>query len=523
MGDVQWQKVAAMEDLHDGVPTSVKLDGKEVLLVRVGESLYATRGKCPHYGGPLKKGLISGGEIVCPLHHARFDLASGKLKAPPALDSLQVYPVKAEGGDVFIGLPEPQVSPTRDRDDRTFVIAGAGAAGNAAAETLRREGFSGRVVMISSENRLPYDRPNLSKDFLSGEAPPEWLPLRKEAFYEKQNIDFLKGRHISKLIPDEHKLLFSDGGTLEYDRILLATGAAPRPLPVPGGDSPHVFVLRSMDDAEAIVRAADKAERAVILGSGFIGLEAAAALRHRNIEVVLATMEPEPMSRVFGERIGKWLRQSHESQGVRFRSGVTVERVEERDSGLKVLLSDGSGLEADFVLVGFGVAPCTDYLEGSGLLIDGAVAVNERMQTRSEDVFAAGDIATFPDLYSGSMLRIEHWVVAEAQGRHAARCMLGGKDPYGEVPFFWTRQYGKSIKYIGHAASYDRVVFRGEISDESFFAGFYLDGRLLATCSLNGGKEFIALGELMRVGNAPGLEHFEDPGFSFIEALSKRK
>jgi len=520
MGDIQWQRVAAMEDLQDGVPISVKLDGKEVLLVRVGEKLYATRGKCPHYGAPLKKGLLSGDELVCPWHHARFDLTGGKLKAPPALDGLQVYPVKAENGDVFIGSPEPKTSTTRVGDDRTFVILGAGAAGNAAAETLRREGFAGRVVMVTSENRLPYDRPNLSKDFLSGEASPDWLPLRKETFYEKQGIEFLAGREVSGLVPEQHKLLFYDGGTLKYDRLLLATGAAPRPLSVPGGDSRNVFVLRSVDDAEAIIQAASTAERAVILGSGFIGLEAASALRHRNIDVTLATMEQEPMSRVFGERIGKWLRKSHESQGVRFCTGVKVEKVEEREKGVKVFLSDGNGFEADFILVGFGVAPAVGYLEDTGLLQNGAVAVNERMQTLSEDIYAAGDIAVFPYPQTGSTLRIEHWAVAEAQGQHAARSMLGGKDPYSEIPFFWTRQYGKSIKYIGHAASYDQVVFRGEMSDEGFFAGFYQGGRLQASCSLNGGNEFVALGELMRLGKAPGAESFEDPGFSFIGALS---
>jgi len=526
MSDKEWQKAANMNDLKDGVPMSVKVEGKEILLVRIGEIVYATRGKCPHYGAPLKKGLLNGCEISCPWHHARFNISNGKLEAPPALDDLRVYPTKVENGEIFIGSPESQPAEkapgTAGKDDCTFVIVGAGGAGNAAAETLRREGFSGRVLLVSAENRVPYDRPNLSKDFLSGEASPDWLPLRKKAFYEKKNIELLTGHQVQRLDPEEHEIHFSNGDVLKYDRILLATGGTPRSLSIPGGDARNVFVLRSMDDASAIVEAAKKAEKVMILGSGFIGLEAAAALRHRGLQVVLATREQAPMGRVFGERIGNWLRQLHESHQVLFHAGVTPEKIEERDKGLLVYLSDGMKFEADFVLVGFGVAPAVGYLKDTGLVNNSAVSVNERLQTRSEDVFAAGDIAAFPNSHTGSMQRIEHWAVAEAQGQHVARAMLGSKDPYREVPFFWTRQYGKSIKYVGHAASYDDIVFRGDVNDEGFFAGYFLEGRLHAACSLNGGNEFVALGELLRSGNTPSVESFEDPEFSFIAALSKR-
>jgi NADPH-dependent 2,4-dienoyl-CoA reductase/sulfur reductase-like enzyme/nitrite reductase/ring-hydroxylating ferredoxin subunit len=525
MSDNQWHKVADAADLKNGVPTSVKVDGKEILLVRVGEKLYATRGKCPHYGVPLKKGLLNGCELTCAAHHARFDLSTGKLEAPPALDGLLVYPTRVEKGEVFVGFPgaSPSGAPgAAVKDERTFVVVGGGAAGNAAAETLRGEGFSGRIQLITAENRLPYDRPSLSKDFLSGEASPDWLPLRRKEFYEKQGIEILAGREVRQLNPAEHTVLLSNGDALKYDRILLATGGTPRFLSIPGGDARNIFVLRSADDADAIVETAKQAERVVILGSGFIGLEAAVALRHRGLKVVLATQEEAPMARIFGQRIGQWFRQLHMSQGVQFHFGVTPERVDAFAGGLRLHLSDGTALETDFIVVGFGVSPSVEYLKDTGLVRNGAVTCNERLQTQSEDVFAAGDVAAYPDPHTGALQRIEHWVVAESQGRHAARAMLGSAAPYDEVPFFWTRQYGKSVKYIGHAASYDRVVFRGDVTEESFFAGYFLNGRLLAASGVNAGNELIALGRLLRSGNPPSAESFEDPGFSFIESLSGR-
>lgn len=525
MSDNQWHRVAALDELQEKDPVTVKLDGKDVLLVRVGSDVYATRAKCTHYGVPLKRGLVNGCELTCAAHHARFDITSGKMIAPPALDDLRSFQTKVENGEVFVGelapVPSASVSTDSAMEDKTFVIIGAGAAGNAAAETLRREGFGGRILLITSETRLPYDRPNLSKDFLSGEASPDWMPLRKQEFYEKRNIEVLSACRVRQLKPEEHKVYFSNGDAIKYDRVLLATGGTPRSLSVPGGDLPNVFLLRSMDDAEAILKAAENAGRAAILGSGFIGLEAAAALRQRELKVVLATQEEMPMRRVFGERIGEWIRRAHESQGIEFHFGVTPDRVEQAETGLRLCLSDGSLVEADFIIVGFGVDPAVDYLKDTDLLQNGAVAVNERLQTSSDDVFAAGDIAAFPDPRTGTLQRVEHWAVAEAQGQHAARAMLGSKAPYDEVPFFWTRQFGKSIKYIGHAASYDQVVFRGEFEEERFFVGYFQNRRLMAASSLNGGREFLALGRLMKSGNLPDPDFFEDPQNSFVEELAK--
>jgi NADPH-dependent 2,4-dienoyl-CoA reductase/sulfur reductase-like enzyme/nitrite reductase/ring-hydroxylating ferredoxin subunit len=522
MNDNEWEKAAAIQDLEDGVPIPVKAKGEDLLLVRIGDRLYVTESSCPHYGAPLNEGLLSGDTITCPWHHARFDVATGKLKAPPALDDVRSFSTKVENGDVFIGPPVASL-PSRDAGgkDRTYAIVGAGAAGNAAAETLRREGFSGRILLITAENAAPYDRPALSKGFMAGESSSDSLPLREKEFYEKMGIELLTGCRIRQLKPAERTLCFSGGEEVKYDAVLLATGGKPRPLPVPGADLRNVYLLRSMNDAEAILEATKKAEKVVIVGSGFIGLEAAASLRHRDLKVDVASREEIPMARIFGERIGRWFQRMHEAQGVRFHPGVDAERIEKHGDGVRVHLSDGAEIESDIIVVGLGIDPAVDYLKDTNLLQDGAVMVNERLETKEDGVFAAGDIALFPGRHTGGMHRIEHWVVAEAQGRHAARAMLGSRDPYEEIPFFWTRQYGKSIKYIGYGSSFDRIAFRGDVEEDSFFAGYYRDGRLQAASSLNGGNEFIALGERLRAGHPPTAEAFEDSGHSFIGTQEK--
>jgi NADPH-dependent 2,4-dienoyl-CoA reductase/sulfur reductase-like enzyme/nitrite reductase/ring-hydroxylating ferredoxin subunit len=520
MSDNRWEKAAGVKDLKDRVPISVKAKGKDILLVRIGDRLFATESKCPHYGGPLNKGLLSGDTITCPWHHARFDIATGKLNAPPALDDVQSFSTKVENGEVFIGPPVTSM-PDQDagEDNRTYAVVGAGAAGNAAAETLRREGFSGRILLITAEKHPPYDRPVLSKGFLTGEASSDSLPLREKEFYKKMGIEIMTERRVRQLKPAERTLCFSDGKEVKYDAVLLATGGKPRPLPVPGADLRSVYLLRSMTDAETILGATKEAKKVVIVGSGFIGLEVAASLRHRDLQVDVASREEIPMARIFGERIGRWFQRMHEAQGVRFHPDVTAERIEDRGEGVRVSLSDGAGIDTDIVVVGLGIDPATDYLEDTNLLEDGAVAVDERLKAKEDGVFAAGDIALFPNPRTGEKHRVEHWVVAEAQGRHAARAMLGVGDSYGEIPFFWTRQYGKSIKYIGYGSPFDRVVFRGDVEEDSFFAGYCRNGQLQAASCLNGGNEFIGLSELLKAGRPPSPEAFEDPGYSFIDTL----
>ena len=525
MNDTAWKRVACKEDLKEGIPYPVTVDKAKIFLILLDDTIHALRDRCPHYGAPLHEGLVSGRHIACPWHHARFEIATGKLTVPPSLDDLRRFQVKIENGEVYVGGPEPALSAdgrvTSCVDGKVFAILGAGAAGNAAAEMLRREGFSGRILLITAEKRLPYDRPNLSKGFLSGEASADWLPLRNEKFYEERNIEILSGRQVKRLKPADHILVFSDGEELKFDQALLATGAAPRSIPLPGNDLPNVFLLRSMDDAESILRAVEKSRKAIVLGASFIGLEVAAALRERGLEIDLVAPEEIPMIKIFGDRIGRWFQRMHEKHGVRFHLGIMPSRIEKAGDILRISLSDGSALEGDLVVGGLGVAPAIGYLEGTDLVHGGAVPVDSCLQTRARGIFAAGDIAAVPDLRTGEPLRIEHWVVAEAQGQHAARAMLGNTAPYDQIPFFWTRQYGHSIKYIGHATRFDQVAFRGGIEEESFFAGYFHEGKLKAAASLGGGSEFIALGELMKAGTPPDFQSFEDIGTSFVEMTKK--
>ncbi len=463
MSEIRWKRVARKEGLKDGLAISVTVDETDIFLVRLGESVYAIEGECTHYGAPLCDGLLKGKEVICPWHNARFDITTGRLKAAPALDDLRRFPLKVEDGEIYLGPPEspslykPVIFP--GSDSPTFVIVGAGAAGNAAAETLRREGFSGRILLITAENRMPYDRPTLSKGFLSGEALPEWLPLRSEGFYEELSIELLTGRRVERLRLDERRIIFSGGEEMGFDKALLATGGIPRRIPIPGGNLQNVFVLRSMADAEAIREAAEKAERAIVLGASFMGMEVAASFRERGLKVELVAPEEIPMRRVFGDHIGRWFQRMHEKQGVQFHLGVTPGKIEKMTRGLYVHLSDGSILEADLVVAGLGVDLAVGYLEDTDLFHNGSILVDGHLQTKIRGIFAAGDIAAFPDHRTGRIQRIEHWVVAETQGQHAARAMLGSEAHYDEIPFFWTRQYSQSIKYIGYAESFDRIAF----------------------------------------------------------------
>ena len=401
-------------------------------------------------------------------------------------------------------------------DDRTFLIVGAGAAGNSAAETLRREGFAGRIVMVTGEAHGPYDRTMLSKDLLSGEAPAKWLPLRGQKFYDRLNIEVRPEKLVTAVDPSRRSVTFADGTTMKADRILLATGGTPRTLDLPGADKPGCFRLRSRKDAEAILAAVEQAKTVVVVGASFIGLEVACSLRTREIDVHVVAPEAVPLAAVFGEQIGRRIKKTHEENGVTFHLGQTVKEFAGQDRVREVLLEDGSRLKTDCVIIGVGIRPAVEFLEASGLVKDGAVPVNGRLETAAKGLFAAGDIALVPDGRSGELRRVEHWVEAGRQGMHAARCMLGAKDSYREVPFFWSKQYGSSLRFIGHAPKFDQVAFRGDVSDKTFLAGFYADGTLRAAASVGWARELIRLGQMLEAGKSVSPDQLEDPSFDLL-------
>ncbi len=521
----EWKQAAAEAELAEGRPVEVTVEDHLVLLVRAEGRIHACAGECPHYKGHLARGLLSGHTLTCPSHNARFDLRDGRLLSPPALGDLAVHEVKVERGKVWVRLREaPRIEMPAGPDDRTFLLVGGGAAAAAAAETLRREGYSGRIVLLTQEPVGPYDRPSLSKDYLSGEAPAKWLPLRGEKFYDRLKIEVATGSRVVALDPRSRTLTLADGSTRRGERILLATGSVALRPPVPGIDLPGCFTLRSLADADALLAGLPASGCVAVLGASFIGLEAASALRKRGLEVQVVAPDRLPLEKVFGAEVGRRLKAEHEQAGVGFHLGTTVYSVQGNGRARYLVLADGTHLEADAVLMGVGVRPAVEYLAGSGLAEAGAVPVDARQATAAEGIFAAGDIALLKETGGGAPRRSEHWVEAERQGRQAARAMLGRSPLPREAPFFWTRQHGKAFKYVGHAPSWERVVFRGDPEQGSFLAGYYSGGSLRAVASLgkDRDRDLIRLGEILEAGRSLPADLLADPGYELAAALGGR-
>ncbi len=530
MDETAWEEAAIAADVKEGVPLSVKVGKRAVLLTRLGDAIQASGARCPHYGAPLNEGVLIDHILTCPWHNARFDITSGSMVLPPALDDLASYEVKIKKGKVYIRKTDtPPFSVSIKPDKGIFVIVGGGAAGFAAAMTLRKAGFEGRVVLATAESDAPYDRPNLSKDYLSGEVEARWMPLKGPEFYREMGIELKTNYHLIAVDRKNRALHFAGGLYLEYDKLLLATGAIPRTPDIPGHDLKNFFLLRSFSDANAIISALDSAENVVIMGSSFIGLEVASSLRAWNLNVHVVAPESVPMARVFGPEIGELIRQVHLSRGIRFHLGVTPERIRGDGRVREVVLSSRKKVAADVIIAGIGVVPAVTCISDTGLLDDNAVVVDETLKTRDENIFAAGDIASVPDHLSGERRRIEHWVEALRQGQHAARSMLGSVEPYIEVPFFWTKQYDKVLKYVGYTKGYDRIAYRGSVESENFLAGYYTVAseqqakpQLRAAACMGRTGEIIVVSELLKAGVPLPPEVFQDEGADLRGLLQKQ-
>ncbi|TPN57689.1 Rieske 2Fe-2S domain-containing protein [Mesorhizobium sp. B1-1-9] len=475
----------ALSDLPDGGKLVGHCGDEQVLLVHRGAEIFAIGATCTHYSGPLGDGLVVADTIRCPWHHACFDLRTGEALRAPAFNPLACWSVEQRDGRIFVGEKLKRTAPKprggdAGRPPEKIVIVGGGAAGFAAAEMLRREQYQGSIVMISDDHAPPVDRPNLSKDYLAGKAPEDWIPLRGEKFYSKNNIDLRLDTKAVDINLRSREVVLIDEGRIPYDRLLIATGAEPVRLTIPGADQPHVHTLRSFADCKAIVERATTARRAVVLGASFIGLEVAAALRARNIEVHVVAPDKRPMERVLGPQMGDFIRALHEEKGVVFHLENTPASID----GRKVKLSSGGTLAADFVVVGVGVRPRTGVAEKAGLVLDRGVTVNAFLETSAPDIFAAGDIARWPDSHTGENIRVEHWVVAERQGQTAALNMLGHREKFAAVPFFWSQHYDVPINYVGHAGQWDEIAVEGDIGARDCLLRFKRDGRTLAVASI---------------------------------------
>jgi NADPH-dependent 2,4-dienoyl-CoA reductase/sulfur reductase-like enzyme/nitrite reductase/ring-hydroxylating ferredoxin subunit len=472
-----------VEDCPTGATIAGHVGDDPVLLSQFEDGWFAVGGSCTHYGGALAEGRIADGCAHCPLHHACFDLRTGATLRAPALDPVGRWEVAVENGKAFVRakLDPLQLRPRAQTDALRIVIVGGGAAGLACANELRRLGHSGPITMLSADRDPPVDRPNLSKDFLAGNAPDEWMPLRSRDWYRDQRVDLRLETEVRAIDPDARTVTTAEGETFAYDRLLIATGCEPRRLPDPEFHADNVHVLRSFADARALAKQAEPGRRAVIVGSSFIALEAAAALRKRGVAVTISGPERVPFERVLGAEIGGFLQRLHEANGVRFHLGTVAAGF----AGGEVTLADGERLSADFLLLGIGVQPRIALGEAAGLNTGDGLLVSDMLETSAPGIYAAGDIAAFPDPVTGEPTRIEHWVVAERQGQTVAANMLGHGKRFAAVPFFWTEQYGRSLRYVGHAAGWDEVKIDGEVGEGGFIARYFGGGRHLASAALN--------------------------------------
>jgi NADPH-dependent 2,4-dienoyl-CoA reductase/sulfur reductase-like enzyme/nitrite reductase/ring-hydroxylating ferredoxin subunit len=491
-------------DLPERTPILGHVRGEAVVLVRTGEEVRALGATCTHYGGPLSEGLVVGDTLRCPWHHARFDLRTGDALGAPALNPVACYEVQRRDERLTVGpkksLPKPKAPPF---SPRAVVIIGAGAAGAAAAERLRSLGCTGTITLVGDEAPGPVDRPNLSKDYLAGTAPEEWLPLRTREFYEKIGIDLRIGDAATDLDPARRTVTLASGQTLSYDTLLLATGARPVHLALGHTSSaPRLFTLRTLADTHEIIAAASTARRAVVIGSSFIGLEAAASLRARGLEVDVVSRDRWPLGRVLGEEVGHFVQRLHEGHGVRFHLVAGPRAIGPQG----VELEDGRTLPADLVVLGVGVRPRTDLAEKAGLHIENGVLVDAYLRTSAPGIWAAGDAARYPEPRLGVSVRIEHWVVAQRQGQAVARDMLGLGLPFLDVPFFWSQHYDVRLAYVGHAESWDTVQVSGNLATRDATVIYRRAGRVLAVLTVGRDRQSLAVEAALGRGDIPDLE-----------------
>lgn len=500
-------------------------DGPQVLLTRQQGQVHAFAPNCPHYGAPLEKGKVVNGKLICPWHHACFKLDNGHLCEPPALDDLPKFAVREAGGRILVQVPDnppastdkPEATPTAElggtppppaavpTDTRTFVIVGGGAAGEFAAQTLRREGFAGRVVLVAAEKEIPYDRTKLSKAYLAGKAKPAALPLRERDFYAQQKIELLQATRATGLNLASQEVELAGQPPLRYDQLLLAPGSVPNLLPkLPGHDLAGVLPLRTQTDADALLAATKDARQVVVIGSSFIGMEAASSLVGEGRQVTVIAQGKVPFERVLGPEIGAMFRKLHEEKGVKFEIEAEVTAlIGEEGRVASVQLKSGQTLPAQAVVLGVGVRPATDFVKAAlPLEKDGGLAVDAFLQA-ADNVYAAGDIARFPLAATGQPTRIEHWRVAQQHGQAAARNMLGQREQFTAAPFSWTQQYGKSLRYTGHAEHWDEIIYQGDVAAQDFLAFYVLENRIVAAAGMNRDAEMIYIAEQLGMGALP--------------------
>lgn len=518
-------KIARRNELNPGEMKQLKAGETEILLARHQDEFFATAAHCTHYGAPLVQGVLSGKRVVCPWHHACFDVSTGDQMEPPGCDSLPSFEVEVRGEDIFVKVPDDApaqrtvaMQPRDEKDEQLFVIAGGGTAAQYAAEALRAQGYQGRILMISKDKDYPYDRVNCSKEYLQGEAPEEWMPLRDAGFYEEHGIELMLETTIKELDADKKMIHLQNGESISYDKVLICTGGAVRKLDIDGMELDNVFTLRSLQDSSHIQQSAKQAQKVVVIGSSFIGMESAWSLSKLGCEVIVVSPEKVPFASKWGAEVGAMLKKLHEDNGISFRLESQVKSLEGNGKIEQVNLQDGDSLDADLVLVGIGVDPATDFIKGLPKAEDGSIVVDEKLYA-GKDVYAAGDVARFP--YKGTDARIEHWRLACQHGRLAGENMAGKEKAYESVPFFWTAQHGLQIRYVGYTPGYDRIIVDGNISEQQFIAYYVKDGVVKAALGIKRDQEMAALNELIRMDRVPAVKDLEKHQIDLVQHLKQ--
>jgi NADPH-dependent 2,4-dienoyl-CoA reductase/sulfur reductase-like enzyme/nitrite reductase/ring-hydroxylating ferredoxin subunit len=500
-------------------------DDRNVLVARHEGKLYAMGSKCSHYGYPLAKGVKCEGQVVCPLHDAAFDIKTGKPVRGPGLDAIPTYPIRvSKSGEVFVSLPlegfpakvSAKLCKRDPKNQQTFVIVGGGAAGLTAAETLRLEGFTGRIILLSAEAHLPYDRPVLSKKLpLKGKI--DGLFLRPQSFFEEGDIEVRLNARVDLVDTKEKTVNVSGNEKIKYDKVLVATGGKPRELFIPGSDAKNVFLLRSIDDAMAINEfAAEKGQRVVIIGGSFIGMEIASTLIQKGVEVTIVSKTSVPYENVLGKKVGAFFANLLSEREIKY-FGNSVAKIIRTDRGAvnAVELDDGDVIPADAVIIGAGVVPnCPVSTDLISLNADGSIPCTPLLNSKQDSsLFAAGDVCSFPYVKTGEDLRVEHWDVAIQQGRVAARNMLNQNVVFNEIPFFWTMVFGKSLRYVGNVGSegvtFDNVIIEGDLVKGEFVAYYTKSNRIAAVATMGRDPVAVACGELMRLNLMPSVAEIQ--------------
>lgn len=502
----------------DGIPDDGMIQGKvgddDVVLARRGNEFFAVGSSCTHYHANLVEGLIVDEELRCPLHHACFSLRTGMPLHAPALDAIPRWRVERVANSIFVRekLPELALYPeanasTPPNSPSSVVIIGGGAAGLAAADMLRRKGYESPVTIISADDSAPYDRPNVSKDYLQGQEPlpDEWMNLRLPTYYSEQKIDLVLNSRVSSIDARQKQVQLDNGKTHSFGTLLLATGSDVNKIPIPGARDSDVFYVRTWSDARAIFKRIATAKQVVVVGSSFIGCEVASAIRSRGVNVHVISRDHVPFERTLGAEVGRFFRALHESHGVVFHPKSTVTRMD----GNQATLNDGTKLHADFLVLGVGVRPSVALAEQAGLKVDNGIVVNQYLETSVPGIFAAGDIARWPDPHSGRQIRVEHWVVAERHGQIAARNILGYREPCDLIPYFWTQQFDVSLRYVGHAEKWDAVEIDGNLEAQNCAVKYKQSGKTVAVATIGRDIQSLECEAAMEASlqQSPGATH----------------